>query len=92
MTVEHACYSVDEIAKRGTEWYETKIRRLVEAAHVDRFLAIDVATGAYAVGDQCHEAATIVRKEHPEAQIWFVRVGHVAAASYSGGDTREKKK
>ena len=90
MATASARLTIDELTERGTEWYESKIRKLVEADHLNRFLAIDVETGAFAVGDQCHEAAAAVRKDHPNAKIWFIRIGHVAAASYSGGDTREK--
>jgi hypothetical protein len=30
-------------------------------------------------------------KRNPDAQIWMIRIGHVAAESIGGGDTREKK-
>lgn len=73
-------YTIDEVAERGTELYETTIRRLVEADTIDRYLAIDVETGDYAVGDQRYDAATAVRQRHPDAQIWLIRIGHIAAA------------
>ncbi len=84
-------YSPEEIAQRGTEFYETKIRPLVEADNVDRYLAIDVETGDYAVADQRHDAAMVLKGKNPAAQLWGLRIGHIAAASFGGGSTREKK-
>jgi hypothetical protein len=84
-------YTPEEIAERGTQFYDTRIRRLVEADNIDRYLAINVETGDYAVADQRYEAARAVRQRHPDAQIWFIRIGHIAAASFGGGSTREKQ-
>ncbi len=84
-------YTPDEIADRGAEFYETRIRGLVEADNANRYLAIDVATGKYAVADNRYDAAMALRRRHPDAQIWGLRIGHIAAASFGGGNTREKK-
>jgi hypothetical protein len=81
----------DEIADRGTELYETRIRRLVEADNIDRYLSIDVTTGDYEIADKGYDAAMALRARNPNAQIWGLRIGHIAAASFGGGDTREKK-
>lgn len=83
--------TIEEIAQRGTQLYETEIRSLVEEGNIDRFLAIDVETGEFAVADQRYDAAMMVRKMNPNAQIWGIRIGHIASASFGGGSTREKK-
>ena len=84
-------YSNDEAARRGTELYETKIRPLVEEGNVGRFLAIDIETGDYAVADRRYDACKVLIDKNPDVQIWTLRVGHVAAEKFGGGDTREKK-
>jgi hypothetical protein len=91
MATQHKPLTIDEIAERGTQLYETKIRPLVEDGNVGRYLAIDVETGDYAVADQRHDAVTKVREKNPNAQMWGLRIGHIAAASFGGGSTREKK-
>jgi hypothetical protein len=91
METRQAIYTPDEVAQRGTDFYETKIRSIVEAGNVDRYLAIDVSTGDYAVADQRHDAVVALRDKHPAAQIWGLRIGHIAAAKFGGGSTREKK-
>jgi hypothetical protein len=83
--------SIDEVADRGTSLYETKIRPLVEAGNIGRYLAIDVDTGDYSVADMRHDAVKVLRDKNPDANIWGLRIGHIAAASFGGGDTREKK-
>jgi hypothetical protein len=84
-------YTPDEIAERGTSLYETGIRQVVEADNINRFLAIDVATGEYAIADDRYEAAMTVRAKCPEAQIWGVRIGHKVSASYGVMITRATK-
>ena len=91
MQSQKAPLTIDEIAERGTELYETRIRRLVETENTDRFLAIDVETGNYAIADARFDAAKAVRAKNPDAQIWGIRIGHFASASFGGGSTREKK-
>jgi hypothetical protein len=91
MATEQIRYTPDEVAQRGTEFYETQIRPLVETGNIDRFLAIDVETGDYAVADARYDAAKILRDKNPNAQIWGLRIGHIASAKFGGGSTRERK-
>jgi hypothetical protein len=91
MATQQQRYSGDELAERGTRFYETKIRKLVEEDNIDRYLAIDVETGEFAVADQRHDAVIKLRERNPDAQIWGLRIGHIAAAKFGGGSTREKK-
>jgi len=70
--------SAEETARRGDAIYDQTIRAQVEAEHHGKVVAIDVKTGSYAVGDNALAAARRLRVEHPDAEIWFVRVGHRA--------------
>lgn len=91
MATKQSRYTIDEVADRGIELYETKIRPLVEEGNLGRLLAIDVESGDYAVADQRFDAVKPLRDKNPDAQIWLLRIGHVAVESFGGGDTREKK-
>jgi hypothetical protein len=84
-------YSNEEAARRGTELYEKKIRPLVEAGNYGRILAIDIESGEFAVADERRDACKPLFEKNWDAEIWIVRIGHVAVESMSGGDTREKK-
>ena len=64
-----------EIARRGWELYETKIRAQVEPEHLDRFLVIDVDTEEYRVSDTNWEAANQLIAKNIHARLYGTRVG-----------------
>jgi hypothetical protein len=84
-------YPSEELARRGNELYETKIRPLVEAGNVGRVLCIDIETGDYALADEGLEAAQVLIDKNPDAQIWCLRIGHIAVEKFGFRDTREKQ-
>ncbi|MGI8978367.1 MAG: hypothetical protein ACR2FY_03990 [Pirellulaceae bacterium] len=75
MTVRQPRYTKEEHARLGAEVYE-RIRSQVESANQGRIVAIDVETGEFEVADQTLEAAERLLARCPDAQIWFVRIGH----------------
>ena len=83
-------YTSEDFARRGTDLYEKNIRVLVERENRGRILAIDIETGDYALGDDGIEAAEPLIAKNPNAQIWSLRIGHIAVDRFGGGDTREK--
>ena len=56
----------------------------MEATHDGQVVAIDLATGAYALDDTALAAARRVRTHSPDAAVWFVRVGHRALHRMGG--------
>jgi hypothetical protein len=68
-------YPREEIASRGEEIYERQVRTQVEPRLNGKVVAIDVATGEFAVGDFAWEAADKLSARLPDAQVWFVRIG-----------------
>jgi hypothetical protein len=91
MIKRHPRYPSAEFERRGTELYESKIRPLVEAGNLGRILAIDIESGDYALADESLEACQVLIDKNPDAQIWCLRIGHVAVDKIGGGDTREKR-
>jgi hypothetical protein len=76
MTVRQPRYTKEEHARLGTEIYEQRIRPQVEQGNQGRIVAIDVETGEFEIADQTLEASDRLLARCPDAQIWFVRVGH----------------
>ena len=76
MTVRQPRLTKEEHARLGTEIYEQRVRAQVEAGNRGRIVAIDVDTGDFEVADQTLDAAQRLLKRCPDAQIWFVRIGH----------------
>jgi hypothetical protein len=91
MVKRHFRHPIEEVARRGTELYEQKIRRLVEAGNTGRYLAIDIESGEFAVADERRDACKALFDKNPDAELWGLRIGHVAVESLSGGDARESK-
>ena len=78
--------SAEETARLGDEIYERDIRSQVEDAHDGAFVAIDVETGRWATADSELAAADSLRAEEPDAiDVWLLRVGYRAVASFGGG-------
>lgn len=71
-------YSAEETARRGDEIYERQIRDKVEATRRGKIVAIDIATGTYAIGENALSASKQILSQLPDAEIWLVRIGHRA--------------
>jgi len=68
----------EEFARRGDEIYERQIRDKIEQGNRGKIVAIDLETGAYEMGEDELVASDRLLARHPDAQIWFVRVGYPA--------------
>jgi hypothetical protein len=71
-----AKYTKEQHAELGNELYEKVVRPLVEPGNRGRIVAIDVDTGVYEVADDGLTAARNLLQQHPDAQIWCVRIGY----------------
>ena len=80
--------SREETARIGKEIYERDIRRLVEADHHGDVVAIDVGSGSYALGKNAIAASEGLRNQHPDAQVWLMRVGHRTLYRFGGNSLR----
>ena len=78
MQLQQVCLSKEEIALRGREIYDHQIRQKVESNDDGKIVAIDVVTSEFVVRDNSLSAADALLANYPDAQIWFVRVGHRA--------------
>ena len=78
----------EETARVGKEIYERDIRHLVEAEHHGEVVAIDVGSGSYVLGENAIAASKGLRDQHPDAQVWLMRVGHRALYHFGGSSLR----
>jgi hypothetical protein len=76
MIVLQPRYSKEELARRGTEIYEQQVRSQVEENNQGKIVAIDIETGAFEVAEDLLTASDRLLARCPEAQTWFVRIGH----------------
>jgi hypothetical protein len=78
MTVRHPRYSKEEFAQRGDTLYEAQIRSQVEEGNHGKIVAIDIETGVFEVAKDSLTASDRLLEQYPDAQIWFIRIGHRA--------------
>ncbi len=76
MPARRPTLSKEEHARRGTAIYENQIRAQVENNHYGKVVAIDVESGEFALDEEPLPAADKLLARRPNAQIWFVRIGH----------------
>ena len=77
MQLKQPRYSKEEYARRGNELYE-RLRPQVETGSKGKIVAIDIETGAFEVAEDTIAASDRLLARYPDAEIWFVRVGHRA--------------
>jgi hypothetical protein len=78
MAVRQPRYSKEEFARRGKEIYEAQVRSQVEEGNHGKIVAIDIETGAFEMAKDSLAASDQLLARYPDAQIWFVRIGHRA--------------
>ena len=76
MAIRQRRYSKEELAKRGQELYELKIRQQVETDNYGKIVAIDIETGAFEVADTVLLTTNKLFEQYPDAQPWIIRIGH----------------
>jgi hypothetical protein len=89
MAVRQPRYSKEEFARRGDEIYESQVRQQVEEGNHGKIVAIDIETGAFEVADDIVTASDQLLAKCPDAQTWFIRIGHRAVYHFGARSLRE---
>jgi hypothetical protein len=89
MTVRQPRYSKEEFARRGDEIYESQVRKHIEDGNYGKIVAIDIETGAFEVADDVVAASEHLLAKYPDAQTWFIRIGHKAVYHFGARSLRE---
>jgi hypothetical protein len=91
MTVRQPRYSKEEFARRGNEIYESQVRPQVEADNYGKIVAIDIETGDFEIADDLLVASKRLSERLPDAQTWFVRIGHLAVDHFGARSLKMKQ-
>jgi hypothetical protein len=89
MPVRQPRYNKEEFARRGNELYESKIRSQVEQDNCGKIVAIDIETGAFEVAEDIVTASNRLLAKYPDAQTWFIRIGHRAVYHFGARSLKE---
>ena len=91
MTVRQPRYGKEEFAQRGNALYEAEVRQQVEEGNHGKTVAIDIETGAFEVADDLLAASKRLLIRFPDAQTWFVRIGHPAVDHFGSRSLRTQR-
>ncbi len=81
----HSRYSSEEIARRGEQLYENKIRKQVELEeNMGKVISIDIETGDYEIDDDPLSAGRRLQAKHAGAALYGKRIGYNAVYSLGG--------
>ena len=75
-----------EIAKKGEEWYDKKLKAELEPTHKGRFVAIEVSTGEYVLANTPESALEQAREKYPGKFFHLMRVGYPGVFGSGGAD------
>jgi hypothetical protein len=81
-------YNKEDHARRGTDLYEQQVRPQVEAGNQGKVVAIDIDSGAFALGENSLSASELLLARLPDAQIWCVRIGAKAVYRFGFSGTQ----
>jgi hypothetical protein len=82
----HARFSGEEIARRGKELYEQRLRPLIETEeNIGKIVSIDIETGDYHIDRDLLLSAGYLHEKHPGAAVWSERIGYDAVYALGGG-------
>jgi hypothetical protein len=70
-----------DVALRAEQFYETNLRRELEAKHRDSFVAIEPESGDYFLGDSLSAAIQSARAAYPNRISFAIRIGHPTAVT-----------
>jgi hypothetical protein len=89
MAVRQPRYSKEEFAQRGDALYESQIRSQVEEGNHGKIVAIDIETGTFEVAEDIVTASEHLLTSVPDAQTWFIRIGHQAVYHFGARSLRK---
>ena len=79
----------EETARLGDEIYRRDVKAQVEPGHDGEYVAIDVDSGHWAIGESELAASDLLLGQRPDAiDVWLLRVGYRAVAGIGGGSLR----
>ena len=70
---------LDELASLGKDIFDRKVQPGLRPEDDGKFVAIDVKTGDYEMGEDDYKVIANLRSRNPAADIWLMRAGYRAA-------------
>jgi len=72
----------EEITNKGEEIYKEKLQKILEPAEKGKYVAIEVESGQYFVGETKEEAIDKAQKVFPNKVFFVRRIGELEKVSF----------
>ncbi len=81
---------IEDLARRGEEYYDKFLRAKLEPGHRGEYLYLDVETGEYELDADEVAAMERATARHPDSVFYILRVGYPASV-YIGGSPKPQR-
>jgi len=82
--------NLSELTKLGIEFYEEKLKHLLEPEHNGEFVAIEPYSGRYFIDKDSTQVALNALAEMPDKKFYFARIGYKYAHKIGGSWLKKK--
>ena len=76
-------YKREEVSRLGEAIYKEKIKHLVEPMEIGKFIAIDVESGDYEIGERLIDTSDRLHHLRPNAVCYIWKVGYPATLRHT---------
>ena len=73
-----------EVEKKGQEIYEQKLKDKLESESLGKYVAIDVETEEYFLGESLEDALTKAKEKYPNKIFHSIKIGSTGVFTASG--------
>lgn len=80
-------FSTEEVAARGREIYEIRLKSQMEPEHLGKFLVIDIETGEYEMDEDDLTASMRAYRKKPSGSRYGMRIGYATVGSIGNSIT-----
>ncbi len=82
---------IEETSRRGMEFYEERIKPFLIKDDDGIFIAIDVKTGEYEIGDN-EDVGLVLKERAPDSDIFMLVHPRIWVHSFGGGGRADQEK
>jgi len=72
-----------EIARKGEEIYQRELKAKFEKTHFGKYIAIEVDSGEYFLGENQIDVSSKAKKKFPDKITYLIKIGYPAVVTMS---------
>ena len=68
--------SPEQVSEKGEEFYKNKLKSILEPIDNGKFVAIEIISGDYFIGNSILEALDAAKKKYPDRLFHTIKIGY----------------